>query len=38
NNLEPSAYLKTVFTLLPQAETVEDIEALLPWNINKVVG
>ena len=38
NNLEPSAYLKTVFTLLPQAKTVEDIEALLPWNINKVVG
>ena len=37
NNLEPSAYLKTVFTLLPQAETVEDIEALLPWNINKAV-
>lgn len=37
NDLEPSAYLKTVFTLLPQAETVEDIEALLPWNINKVV-
>ena len=38
NNLEPSAYLKTVFTLLPQAKTVEDVEALLPWNINKVVG
>jgi len=38
NGLEPSAYLKTVFTLLPQAETVEDIEALLPWNINKAVG
>jgi len=38
NDLEPSAYLKTVFTLLPQATTVEDIEALLPWNINKAVG
>jgi transposase len=38
NNLKPSVYLKTVFTLLPQAKTVEDIEALLPWNINKVVG
>jgi len=34
NDLEPSAYLKTIFTLLPQAKTVEDIEALLPWNIN----
>ncbi len=33
NNLEPSAYLKTVFTLLPQAKTVEEVEALLPWNI-----
>ncbi|MFQ3220049.1 MAG: transposase [Paraglaciecola sp.] len=38
NNLEPSAYLKTVFTLLPQAKTLEDVEALLPWNINKAVG
>jgi len=38
NNLEPSAYLKTFFTLLPQAETVEDVEALLPWNVDKVVG
>jgi len=34
NDLEPSAYLKTVFTLLPQAETVEDVEALLSWNIS----
>jgi len=38
NNLEPSAYLKTVFTLLPQAKTLEDVEALLPWKINKAVG
>ncbi|WP_310649647.1 MULTISPECIES: transposase domain-containing protein [unclassified Colwellia] len=38
NNLEPSAYLKTVFTLFPQAKTVEEVEALLPWNINKAVG
>lgn len=38
NNLEPSAYLKTVFTLLPQVKTLEDVEALLPWNINKAVG
>ncbi|MGV2872653.1 transposase domain-containing protein, partial [Colwellia sp. E150_009] len=36
--LEPSTYLKTVFTLLPQAKTLEDVEALLPWNINKAVG
>ena len=33
NDLEPSAYLKTLFTLLPQAKTVEEVEALLPWNI-----
>lgn len=38
NNIEPSAYLKAIFTLLPQAKTVEDVEALLPWNINKVVS
>lgn len=38
NSLEPSTYLKTVFTLLPQAKTLEDVEALLPWNINKAVG
>lgn len=30
NELEPYDYLKTVFTKLPQAETLEDVEALLP--------
>ena len=30
NGIEPYAYLKTVFTVLPNAMTVEDIEALLP--------
>ena len=30
NGLEPYAYLKTVFTELPNAGTVDDIEALLP--------
>jgi transposase len=33
NKLNPYTYLKQVFTDLPNAETVEDIEALLPWNI-----
>ncbi len=33
NNLEPYVYLREVFTKLPQALSVEDIEALLPWNI-----
>jgi transposase len=30
-NLEPYSYLKDVFTRLPNALTVEDIDALLPW-------
>ena len=34
NGLEPYAYLRHVFTALPRAETVEDIEALLPWRID----
>ncbi|NQY88298.1 MAG: transposase domain-containing protein [Colwellia sp.] len=38
NYIEPSAYLKAIFTLLPQVKMVEDIEVLLPWNINKAVG
>ncbi len=31
NSLEPYAYLRNVFTELPRATSVEDIEALLPW-------
>ena len=31
NGLEPFAYLKHVFTQLPKATVVEDIEALLPY-------
>ncbi|MCU7893981.1 MAG: transposase domain-containing protein, partial [Candidatus Thiodiazotropha sp. (ex Lucinoma aequizonata)] len=27
------AYLKQVFTLLPNAETIEDVDQLLPWNV-----
>jgi len=38
NGLEPYAYLKQVYTLLPQAQSLPDIEALLPWNIKPVVG
>lgn len=38
NDLEPYAYLKQVYTLLPQAQSLPDIEALLPWNIKPVVG
>lgn len=33
NSLEPYAYLKTVFTDLPNAQSVEQVEALLPWSV-----
>ena len=33
NGINPCAYLKHVFTELPKAKTVEDLEALLPWNV-----
>jgi transposase len=32
HDLEPYDYLNTIFKALPYAETVEDFEALLPWN------
>lgn len=38
NGLEPYRYLKQVFTQLPQANSVDAIEALLPWSIEGVVG
>jgi len=38
NNLEPYAYLREIFTLLPQAQLFNDIDMLLPWNINPVIG
>ena len=34
NKIEPWHYLNLVFKDLPNAETVEDIEALLPWNVD----
>lgn len=34
NNLEPYQYLRDLLTKLPYAETVEQIDALLPWNIS----
>jgi hypothetical protein len=33
NCVEPHAYLTHLFTHLPAASTVDDFEALLPWNI-----
>ena len=35
NGLEPYSYLHTLLSKLPYAETLEDIEALLPWNLTK---
>lgn len=34
NGLEPYRYLKAVFARLPYAETVEQLETLLPWHID----
>lgn len=33
NKLEPYAYLRYIFDKLPTASSLEDYEALLPWNI-----
>ena len=33
NGLEPYAYLRYIYNQLPSAQTVEDIEALLPGNV-----
>lgn len=33
NGLEPYAYLKLVFTELPKAVTMAEVEALLPWHV-----
>lgn len=33
NGLNPYQYLKIIFKELPNAQTVEDVEKLLPWNL-----
>jgi len=33
NGLEPYAYLRYIYTQLPRAQTMEDMEALLPGNV-----
>lgn len=38
NGLEPYSYLRQVFTELPKSESVEQIEALLPWNVKLLDG
>ena len=37
NGLDPYAYLKKIFTELPNAKTLDQVEALLPWNDKRVV-
>lgn len=37
NGVEPYAYLRYVFEQLPRATTVEQFEALLPWNVKAVL-
>ena len=34
NNLNPTDYLEKIFTDLPNAQSLEDIEKLLPWRVN----
>jgi len=38
NGLEPHAYLHHLFEHLPHAASVEDYEALLPWNAKSSLG
>lgn len=38
NGLKPYAYLRYVFTALPQADTVSAIEALLPGNLDEDIN
>lgn len=35
NDLEPYSYLRHIFEKLPTATTLEDVEALLPWRLDK---
>lgn len=37
NGVEPHAYLSLLFEGLPHAKSVEDFEALLPWNVKSVL-
>lgn len=35
NDLEPYVWLRRVMRDLPAAKTVEEVEALLPWNVHE---
>ena len=34
NGLEPFEYYQHILTALPYADTVDKVEALLPWNVD----
>lgn len=38
NGPESNAYLRRVFTDFPNAQTVEHVEAFLPWNVKGGIG
>ena len=38
NQVEPYAYLNYLFEHLPAASTVEQVEALLPWNLKAMLN
>jgi transposase len=37
NGVEPHAYFTYLYTHLPDATTVEQLEALLPWNVKPLL-
>jgi transposase len=37
NGLEPYAYLNYIFENLPATDTLEALEALLPWNVKPLL-
>lgn len=38
NDVEPSVYLETIFKELPNCSTIQDYEALLPWNYKLAIS
>ena len=36
NNLDPYHFLRRLFAELPEADTKEKLEKLLPWNMERV--
>ena len=38
NGLEPAAYIEFILSHIAEADTLEKLERLLPWNIGKRIG